>query len=144
MALWQITTQNKYNFPRTRIIYTKGQLSFSPSKLGKCVKVKRFKYQYKGFLPPGVASFPNKKYIIPGWVEVDPHTTLDDIEWVKKASQTQEKKKIEKFNFESSSSNKTYKVTKITHPNGEIKLTCNCMGFFRSKGNCKHVKKNKK
>jgi len=41
------------------------------------------KYKHKSSLPPALftSTLDGKKYIVPTWIEVEPDTTLDDIEW---------------------------------------------------------------
>jgi hypothetical protein len=43
------------------------------------------KYSYVGILPPTFFVSPNdgKQYIIPAWIEVEPGTTIDQVEWNK-------------------------------------------------------------
>lgn len=43
------------------------------------------KYDYKGVLPPVLMVSPvsGKKYIVPAWIEVEPDTTLEQINWIK-------------------------------------------------------------
>ena len=106
---------------------------------------KRFKYEVPkhNILPVAIARFINKTVILPSGIECHPNTTLEDIveiqtqEQIEK-SQIQVPKKEEKrtWKFESASGGGTYIVTE-TKPET---YRCNCPGFFRSKGNCKHVK----
>jgi len=139
MALWEFTHLNKYGHRKTRIVYSKGSLNVSKG-FGKLIIVKRFRYKHKDLLPPGIVKLSNKTYINPGWQEVNPNTTLNDIEWIKPKKKIS-KKQIEKFEFTSSSSNKTYIAKKITDGEGNKKYTCNCFGSVRAKdGKCKHIK----
>ena len=71
---------------------------------------------------------------MPWGVECHPKTTIDDIEVIKKRK-NKPRQPTDTWSFTSSNGNGTYKVTK----HGD-KFKCNCMGFWRSKGNCKHVK----
>ena len=88
------------------------------------------KYEVEGSFHPGLLQLDDgKKYIIPKWIEVHPETTYDDIIWV----QPKQKKIIE----QNVGSVGTYKT--VYDPNKNT-YKCTCMGFFRSKGNCKHVK----
>jgi hypothetical protein len=87
------------------------------------------KYEVEGSFHPGLhQSSDGKKYIIPKWIEVHPETTYDDIIWI----QPKQKKVIEHIQ----GSVGMYKT--MFDPN-KNKYTCSCMGFWRSKGNCKHV-----
>lgn len=93
-------------------------------------------------LPPFLftSHIDGKKYIVPGWKEVHPNTTFDDIEWVReeiKVKQTE----VQTFEFPSSSGNEIYITRKYTNPNGTIKYGCNCPGVWRSADRkCKHIK----
>jgi len=43
------------------------------------------KYRYEGLYPPTIFTsiFTQKQYIVPAWIEIEPGTTLDEIEWIK-------------------------------------------------------------
>ena len=100
------------------------------SRIKSCfVSVVRYKHEH--IYPPTLFISPidNKKYILPTWIEVHDDTTIDDIDWVKP--------KLKKETVYVKGSMGTYKTT--YDPNKK-KYTCNCMGYFRSKGNCKHTK----
>ena len=133
MALWQVTYKG-----RTRVMHNEGPLSF-PGSLSD-LWVKRFKYKYENVLmPPTLATIDGKRYLMPDWKVVNPKTTLDDIEWIKPQPK---KTEIETFEFKSSSSGSMYTTKKYTKPNGEIKFTCSCPGFYRAKDRdkgCKHM-----
>lgn len=86
------------------------------------------------YLSPTIIRLGGKYKIMPHGIECHPKTTMDDIKVIVKRKNKPRVKK-EKWTFESSNGNGTYTVTK---QEGVIK--CNCMGFWRSKGNCKHVK----
>ena len=87
------------------------------------------KYEVEGSFHPGLhTASDGKKYIIPKWIEVHPETTYNDIVWI----QPKQKKVIEHIQ----GSVGMYKT--MFDPN-KNKYTCSCMGFWRSKGNCKHV-----
>ena len=90
-------------------------------------------YDYKGNMPPAIVKTSTNKYIVPGWIKIHPEATLADINWIKdKPKQV----KTEVFIFTSASMpGIEYKVTKV-----ENHITCTCQGYFRSGGNCKHVK----
>lgn len=92
-------------------------------------------------LPPSLFISPKdgKKYIVPGWKEVHPNTTLKDIKWVKEKIEIK-KTEIETFEFKSSSGNEVYITRKYTNVDGSIKYGCNCPGVWRSKNRkCKHI-----
>ena len=63
------------------------------------------------------------------WIEVHPETTYDDVKWIKPKA----KKEIEHIQGSMGTYKTTYDPNKNTYK-------CTCMGFWRSKGNCKHVK----
>ena len=112
------------------IVHSTKPLSFYPirDKI-KSTIVNVHKYEVEGSFHPGLIQLDDgKKYIIPKWIEVHPETTYDDIIW----KQPKQKKVIEHIQ----GSVGTYKT--MFDPN-KNKYTCSCMGFWRSKGNCKHV-----
>lgn len=94
-------------------------------------KVIVHKYEIEHHLPPTIFISPtnNKKYLIPMWIEVHPDTTYDDVKWIK----PKQKKIIEHIEGSMGKYKTTYDPNKKTYK-------CTCMGFWRSKGNCKHVK----
>ena len=88
------------------------------------------KYKIEGPYHPGLhTASDGKKYIIPKWIEVHPETTYEDIIWI----QPKQKKVIEHIDGSMGKYKTTYNPNKNTYK-------CTCMGFWRSKGNCKHVK----
>jgi hypothetical protein len=88
------------------------------------------KYDYEHIYPPTLyIANDGKKYIIPLWIEVHSETTVDDINWTKPKF----KKEIEHVQGSMGTYKTTYNPNKKTYK-------CTCMGFWRSKGNCKHVK----
>lgn len=90
-------------------------------------------YDYKGNIPPAFVKILTDKYIVPGWIKVHPETTRADINWIR-----EELKHIETevFTFVSSSMpGIKYKTSKTGN-----RITCTCQGYYRSGGNCKHVK----
>jgi len=138
MALLQFTNLNKHGNKRTRLIYSPTtQLGINPEGFGSYIHVNVFKYEYKHpILPPGLVAQGGKKYLVPGWKEVHPETTLNDIIWKKTKIKKQEKFEKKTWTFESSSSDSTYTVTQVDSKT----LRCNCPGSWRTRGNCKHVK----
>lgn len=88
------------------------------------------KYDYEHYLPPTLfTNNDGKKYIMPVGIECHLDTTVDDINWIKPKL----KKVIEKVQGSVGEYKTTYDPNKKTYK-------CTCMGFWRSKGNCKHVK----
>ena len=142
MALLQFTNMNKYGNSRSRIIHRPTtQLSINPSGFGSYIQVNVFKYEYKhSLLPPGLITLDGKKYLVPGWKEVHPKATLNDINWVKPKTKKLDVFKPQTWKFDSSSSDSVYTVTKVD----SVTLKCSCPGFFRAKDRnlgCKHVQK---
>lgn len=113
------------------IISTQPPLTIYPKRDNiKTSMVSVHKYKIEGAYHPGLlVASDGKKYIIPKWIEVHPDTTYNDIIWVK----PKQKKQIEHIQ----GSVGLYKT--IYDPNKKT-YKCTCMGFWRSKGNCKHVK----
>lgn len=139
MALWKFTNLNKYGNPRSRIIFRPDgeAFGFNPKGFGPFVNVQRFKYEHKhAIIPPGLVISNGKKYIVPTWKEVDPNTTLNDIQWVRPKVKVTKSKTIVKIS-KSSSSDAEY-TTKYYPDSG--KYHCDCPGTWRTRGNCKHVK----
>jgi type III secretion system FlhB-like substrate exporter len=89
------------------------------------------KYEIESTLPPTIykSSQDNKVYLVPMWIEVHPQTTYDDVVWIRPKA----KKIIEHIDGSMGKYKTTYDPNKKTYK-------CTCMGFWRSKGNCKHVK----
>ena len=138
MALWKFTNLNKHGNYRTRIIHTKGALSIPGSGFGPTIFANRFKYEYKGeVLPPTIASISGKTYLMPLWKEVDPNTTIDDINWIKPKPKVKQEP-IVVMTVSSSNADKTYKT--VYYPDSG-KFHCNCPSRWRaSDGKCKHIK----
>tara|TARA_R100000541_G_scaffold13046_2_gene21828 strand:+ start:422 stop:862 length:441 start_codon:yes stop_codon:yes gene_type:complete len=138
MALWKFTNLNKHGNYRTRIIHTKGALSIPGSGLGPTVFANRFKYEYKDeVFPPTLANIGGKIYLMPLWKEVDPNTTLNDINWIKPKPKVKQEP-IVVMTISSSNVNKTYKT--VYYPDSG-KFHCNCPGRWRAfDGKCKHIK----
>ena len=114
----------------SEIIHSNTPPTFYPKRDNiKSAVVSVHKYEVEGSFHPGLIQLDDgKKYIIPKWIEVYQETTYDDIIW----KQPKQKKVIEHIQ----GSVGTYKT--MFDPN-KNKYTCSCMGFWRSKGNCKHV-----
>ena len=136
MSLWKFSNYNKYGNVRNRIIHTENpQLSINPKGLGKFIMVHKFLYEVEeSFIPPRLfEDNGGKKYIVPGWIEVHPKTTMEDIKIIKK------QKRVEKDIYTVASGSSEYKVRHNPETNH---YTCNCQGYWRvldkSKG-CKHI-----
>ena len=139
MALWKFTNLNKHGNTRSRIIYRPDgkAFGFNPKGLDSFVNVQMFKYEHKHeIIPPSLVVLNGKKYIVPTWKEVDPNTTLKDIQWVKPKPKVKRSKTVVKT-FNSGSSDAIY-TTKFYPDSG--KYFCDCPGSWRSFGNCKHIK----
>ena len=138
MALWKFTNLNKYGNYRSRIVYRPDgeAFGFNPKGFGSFINVQMFRYEYKGIIPPALATIGGQKYIMPSWQKVDPNTTLKDINWVKPKLKVKRSKTVIRT-FNSGSSDAVY-TTKYYPDSG--KYFCDCPGSWRSRGNCKHVK----
>tara|TARA_R110001632_G_scaffold52014_2_gene129263 strand:+ start:944 stop:1381 length:438 start_codon:yes stop_codon:yes gene_type:complete len=140
MPLFQVSTLNKYGNLRSRVIYNESsQFTINPKGFGPFIGVKSFKYDYThSHRPPFLVKTNGKKYLLPDWKEVDPQTTLEDINWIKPTIPTKPEPKVEPnlFKFKSSSSDSIYTVRKIMDT-----YKCSCPGYWRSKTReCKHIK----
>ena len=142
MALWKFTNKNKYGNLRSRIIYKpEGEtLSFNPKGFGSFIHVQMFKYEYKHeILPPSLVTLGNNKFIVPTWQKVNPNTTLKDINWIKPKPKKQKTETVIKSHISGSGLGEY--PTKYYPESG--KYHCSCPGYWRSRGNCKHVKEMK-
>ena len=105
----------------------------------KSASCQPFKYQVDKhpYLCIAIVQMGNIKKIMPAGIVCHPKTTLEDIIEIDTTPVEVKEKPVEKKKcmFESSSSEGFYQVTENMG-----KLKCNCMGFFRSRGNCKHIK----
>jgi hypothetical protein len=146
MALWKFSNLNKYGNVRSRIVYHPDNKAFgiNPKGFGPFIGVSRFKYVSRSTFNPVLADINGKRYMMPDWVEVLPETTLNDIKKSEPGTRGRVKGKIKTKNIivktPSSSSNEIYTTT--FYPDSE-KYYCDCPGTWRTKGNCKHVKKMK-
>ena len=114
------------------IVYSDGLLVQHPKDEGLIGSlVKRVQYKVENPFCPGLFIKDDKKYIIPMWIEVHPDTKQEDIYWIKPV--IKEKPIVEKTKGSVGEYKTTYDPNKKTYK-------CTCMGFWRSKGNCKHVK----
>ena len=90
------------------------------------------KYIHKHLFPPSFANINGKRYIVPGWVEVEDHITFSDIEHINPYANI----KKEEWRVQGSKGN-IYTVSKLRD-----KYSCTCpAGKFR--GTCKHIKQTK-
>jgi hypothetical protein len=94
-------------------------------------KVNVHKYEIEHHLPPTIFNSPtdNKKYLVPMWIEVHPETTYNDVVHIR----PKQKKIIEHIQGSMGEYKTTYNPNKNTYH-------CSCLGYWRSKGNCKHVR----
>lgn len=106
--------------------------SIKPSKDNIKICISRiFRYEFNHYMSPHLFdSNDGKKYIVPSWTEVHPDTTMDDIKWVKPVPPKETI--VEKTVGSVGTYKTTYEPSKNTYK-------CTCPGFWRSKGNCKHV-----
>jgi hypothetical protein len=95
-----------------------------------------YKVEVGEFTPVAIVNFLSKSMIYPQQIECHPQTTMDDIVITRKIKEpTPKPHHPNQWKFKSSSSNSTYIVTETLG-----KFKCNCPGFWRAKGNCKHIK----
>ena len=139
MPIVEFSNLNKYGNLRTRRFYQeKSNLNINPKGFGPFVSFKLFKYDYEHHIPPALTNVRGKKYIVPIWQEVLPETTLNDINWIKPKLKVKEKPVIKTH---ISGSGLGEYTTKYYPESG--KYHCTCPGYWRSRGNCKHVKEMK-
>ena len=137
MALWKFTNFNKYGNPRTRIMFRPDGDGFSHGPGFGSTMVSRFQYEVKGGnVPPALLEVNGKTYIVPWWKEVEPETTLNDINWIKPKIKRREP--IVEMHVSGSNPDIKYKTS--YHP-GSGNYYCNCPGKWRAHdGRCKHIK----
>ena len=139
MPIVEFSNLNKYGNLRTRRFYQeKSNLNINPKGFGSFVAFKLFKYDYEHHMSPSLANIGGKRYIAPTWQEVLPETTLGDINWIKPKLKVKEKPVIKTH---ISGSGLGEYTTKYYPESG--KYHCSCPGYWRSSGNCKHVKEMK-
>ena len=138
MPIVEFSNLNKYGNLRTRRFYQeKSNFGINPKGLGPSISFRLFKYDYEHHIPPALTTMGGKKYIVPIWQEVLPETTLDDINWIKPKLKSRIKEKPVIKTHISGSGLGEY-TTKYYPESG--KYHCTCPGYWRSRGNCKHVK----
>ena len=139
MPIVEFTNQNKYGNTRTRRFWQeKSNLSIDPSGFGPSIGFRLFKYDYEGHTPPSILKLSGKTYIVPSWKEVLPETRLEDINWIKPKPKKQPAKQKPVVETNVSGSGLGEYTTKYYPESG--KFHCTCPGYWRSGGNCKHVK----
>jgi hypothetical protein len=99
------------------------------------------KHKIESLVPPRIyKANDGKSYILPNWIQVFPDTTMDDVIWIKPQS------KIGESMFKAATTIAIWKPEMgenkyNTHFNEQAnKFFCSCPGFWRTKGECKHVK----
>jgi hypothetical protein len=85
-----------------------------------------WRYDHRELLPPNLVQLNGKTYIVPGWRRVARDTRLSNIRHVKP-----------EINVVPTPPQSKYKT--IYYPESG-KYWCDCWGYIRAKGNCKHVK----
>jgi len=131
MPLHRVITVKKDGTRTDEIVFNESTTtSYKPIKGVVFRLVQCFKYQVTTDVNPSIVTVNNKRVIVPTWQEVHPLTTLEDIEWVKPQRRPRADISVDSVDGK-------YKTTFNT-ATGRFK--CSCMGFWRSKGNCKHVK----
>ena len=80
----------------------------------------------------------NKTYVLPAWIEVPDDTTMDQVEWIKpKAAPKAWTEGTLAFIWKPEMGENKYNTHFHQQSN---KFYCSCPGFWRAKGECKHVK----
>lgn len=131
MPLHRVITVKKDGTRTDEIVWNKNTTtSYKPVKEVVSRLVQCFKYEVKTDINPSLITLNGKRIIVPTWQEVHPLTTLEDIEWVKP-------QKRPRADISVKTGDGKYKTTFNTATG---KFKCSCMGFWRSNGNCKHVK----
>jgi hypothetical protein len=139
MPIVEFTNLNKYGHKRTRRFYQeKSNLSINPNGFGPFIAYRLFQYDAECHLPPTIANINGKTYIMPLWKEVIEGTTLNDINWIKPKPKKQPAKQKPVVETNVSGSGLGEYTTKHYPESG--KFHCTCPGYWRSGGNCKHVK----
>lgn len=131
MPLHRVITVKKDGTRTDEIVWNENTTtSYKPVKEVVSRLVQCFKYEVKTDINPSIVTLNGKRIIVPTWQEVHPLTTLEDIEWVKP-------QKRPRADISVKTGDGKYKTTFNTATG---KFKCSCMGFWRSNGNCKHVK----
>lgn len=131
MPLHRVITVKRDGTRTDEIVWNENTTtSYKPVKEVVSRLVQCFKYEVKTDINPSIVTLNGKRIIVPTWQEVHPLTTLEDIEWVKP-------QKRPRADISVKTGDGKYKTTFNTATG---KFKCSCMGFWRSNGNCKHVK----
>lgn len=131
MPLHRVITVKRDGTRTDEIVWNENTTtSYKPVKEVVSRLVQCFKYEVKTDINPSLITLNGKRIIVPTWQEVHPLTTLEDIEWVKP-------QKRPRADISVKTGDGKYKTTFNTATG---KFKCSCMGFWRSNGNCKHVK----
>ena len=139
MPIVEFSNLNKHGNIRTRRFWQeKSNLSIDPSGFGPSIMFRLFKYDHKDRISPSIFTIGGKTYIMPGWQEVLPETRLEDVNWIKPKPIKQPAKQKPVIETNISGSGLGEYTTKYYPESG--KFHCSCPGYWRSSGNCKHVK----
>ncbi len=128
MALWNLNGQ---------IVYADGALSIPNPESGTWAHRHTYEVPYTNVGKGGIVTIDGRTYHTPSWIEVHPETRLEDINWIKPKIKKQVKQKPVIETNVSGSGLGEY-TTKYYPESG--KFHCTCPGYWRSGGNCKHVK----
>jgi len=132
--LWKVNIHYDDGRETDELVHSETPISIYPQRDSiKSAIVSRFMYEVEHYMSPTLYNANDgKRYIIPVWKEVHPDTGFEDIKWIKPTPPKEKKvtKKIEG----------SMGVYKTSFDPKDKKYKCTCMGFWRSKGNCKHVK----
>lgn len=87
-------------------------------------------------IPFAIMTVDGKAYVMPYWLEVPLNTKRSDIEVIKSVKKPSKGDLV----VTTSTSGSGLGQYKTTYNPTNKRYNCNCMGFWRSAGNCKHVK----
>ena len=131
--LWQVDIVYDDGNKTSELVHSTEPITLFPKRDKiRSSMVSRFSYEVEYHIAPTLFNANDgKRYIIPMWQEVHPDTGFEDLIWIRPV--IKEKKIIEKIQGRMGEYKTTYDPNKKEYK-------CTCMGFWRSKGNCKHVK----
>lgn len=134
--LYKVQTKFKDGRTNSELISSPTPPKFNPKQDNIIsIIVQPFRYEVEHYMPLNLyVANDGLKYILPVWMEVHPDTTENDIKHIK--PEIKEPKQTEVVKTEGSLGY-TYKTT---YDSSKGTYKCTCPGFWRSKGNCKHVK----
>jgi len=119
--------------------------TYKPDGETKSYAVQRVMYEQKSWIPPAFVNIRDKKYLVPGWIEVHPKAQLSDVMWKRPERKVQKPDVITKKFISKSNPDITYTSKKTMLPTGKVQYSCNCPGVWRAKSReCKHMKEMKK